>query len=329
MRFLALALSAFAVSAAVAEPVDIKEWLVPYKDSRPRDPFAESRDSVWFVGQKTSYLARLDAKTGAMEKVDLPDGAGPHNLIVDDAGIVWYAGNLKGYIGRFDPQTKEIEKIAMPDPAVRDPHTLIADAKGLIWFTAQGSNVLGRLDPKTRKVDIIPVATPRARPYGVKIAPDGAPWAVLFGVNKLARVDPSALTIEEIELPRAEARPRRLEITADGKVWYGDYAAGVLGVYDPTTKMFEEFLLPSGKGARPYATAADAAGRIWVFETGVQPNMLVGFDPKTKKFLGATPVPSGGGTVRHAHYHEPSGAVWFGTDTNYIGRAVVEPQKAQ
>ena len=27
------------------------------------------------------------------------------------------------------------------------------------------------------------------------------------------------------------------------------------------------------------------------------------------------------------HYHEPSGTVWFGTDTNYIGRAIVEPAR--
>ncbi len=32
-------------------------------------------------------------------------------------------------------------------------------------------------------------------------------------------------------------------------------------------------------------------------------------------------VPSGGGTVRHMYYHEPTHTVWFGTDTNYVGRA--------
>ena len=61
--------------------------------------------------------------------------------------------------------------------------------------------------------------------------------------------------------------------------------------------------------------------------SGVQPNVFVGFDPATESFINATEVGSGGGTIRHMHYHEPSGAVWFGTDTNYIGRAIVEPDK--
>ncbi|MGI9260559.1 MAG: lyase, partial [Woeseiaceae bacterium] len=48
-------------SAAQAEDLDIREWQVPYEESRPRDPYAESESSVWFVGQRTGYLAHLDA----------------------------------------------------------------------------------------------------------------------------------------------------------------------------------------------------------------------------------------------------------------------------
>lgn len=323
----AILLAAPAVSAE--GPIEIREWEVPWEESRPRDPYAESADSVWFVGQRTGYLARLNVASGEMTKVDLPEGEGPHNLIVGSDGVVWYAGNRTGVIGRYDPASGELEEIAMPDEAARDPHTLIFDAAGDIWFTVQGGNFMGRLNTETRNVDLIPSKTERSRPYGLKAAPDGAIWVVLFGTNKLAKIDPETLELTEIDLPRVEARPRRLEITADGRVWYGDYAAGRLGVYDPASGEFEEWILPSGEDARPYGTASDSSGKVWVFETGVQPNMLVGFDPQTEEFFSATPVPSGGGTVRHTHYHEPSGSVWFGTDTNYVGRAVVQPAKAR
>ena len=73
--------------------------------------------------------------------------------------------------------------------------------------------------------------------------------------------------------------------------------------------------------------ASDSKGRLWMVATGVQPNVFVGFDPATEEFFNATEVGSGGGTIRHMHYHEPSGAVWFGTDTNYVGRAIVEPDR--
>ena len=33
------------------------------------------------------------------------------------------------------------------------------------------------------------------------------------------------------------------------------------------------------------------------------------------------------GSVRHMYYFQPAGEVWFGTDTNYVGRAKVHRPK--
>jgi virginiamycin B lyase len=321
ISFFAGVIAVSATSLVLADSIDIREWEVPYEQSRPRDPFAESAHSVWFVGQRTGYLAHLDAESGEFTRVELKDGSGPHNLIVGSDGIVWYAGNLNRLIGRYDPATKEIEEIMMPDEAARDPHTLIFDdGEENIWFTVQGGNMMGRLNIESRKVDLVKSRTARSRPYGIKMAPDGSVWAVLFGSNKLAHINPETLEHDEIELPRSDARPRRLEVLADGRVWYVDYAKGMLGVYDPGNKDFTEWQMPQGEGSRPYGMASDASGNLWMVASGVQPT-------RTESFFGATEIKSGGGTIRHMHYHEPSGAVWFGTDTNYVGRAIVEPDK--
>ena len=209
MRLALAALVALSCATANAEPIEITEWAVPYETSRPRDPFAVSADSVWFVGQRAGYLARLDVSEGSFEKIDLKDGSGPHNLIVQSNGDVWYAGNRTALIGRYEPDTGAIEEIPMPDPKARDPHTLIFDAdESHIFFTVQGGNMMGRLTLADRKVDLIASQSTRARPYGIKLAPDGSVWATLFGTHKLAHIDPETLELEEIELPRESARPR-------------------------------------------------------------------------------------------------------------------------
>lgn len=329
MRFLTCLLLGLGIvlPACAAEPLNpvaIEEWTVPYDASRPRDPYAVSAEEIWFVGQRGNYLAHLDAESGEFARHDLGDGAGPHNLIVGADGMVWYAGNLKGYIGRYDPRTGVLEKIAMPDPAARDPHTLIFDPdQRHIWFTVQGGNFVGRLTLADRAVDLIPVPTPRARPYGIVMAPDGTVWVALFGTSKLASIDPESLALTEHPLPDAGARPRRLAATSDGQIYYVDYARGQLGHYDPASGAVEEWLMPSGKGARPYGMAVDAEDRIWFVETGVSPNSFVGFAPEEKRFFSVTHIPSGAGSVRHMDYHAPSESVWFGTDANTIGRARV------
>ena len=104
-------------------------------------------------------------------------------------------------------------------------------------------------------------------------------------------------------------------------MWYVDYAGGYLGRFDPSTRRFREWMLPGGAGARPYAMAVDDRDVVWAVETGSRPNRFVGFDTKEERFLGATPIPSGGGAVRHMYFHAPTREIWFGTDANTVGRA--------
>lgn len=308
---------------AHSEEVEITEWTVPWEQSRPRDPYVDGEGRVWFVGQRSHYIAYLEPQSGEFKRFDLEPGTGPHNLIVDRDGTVWYAGNLKAHIGKLDPRTGRITKYPMPDPAARDPHTLVFDAAGDIWFTVQGGNFIGKLEKRTGNVRLVAVPTPRARPYGIALDASGRPWVNLLGTNKLATVDPATMALREIEVPRAGARTRRIGITRDGGVWYVDYQEGYLGRYDPAAGTFREWRVPAGEGGRPYAMAVDDRDRLWFVETGVQPNRLVGFDPRSEEFFSITPIRSGGGTVRHMVFHAPSRQIWFGTDVNTIGRAVV------
>jgi virginiamycin B lyase len=325
-RLSLVALGALAIAPAAAQQAStIQEWNVPWATSRPRDPFLDRQGRVWFVGQVGHYVAVLDPKTGDFKRFDLEPGTGPHNLILDSTGIVWYAGNAARHIGRLDPKDGSIRKFAMPDSAARDPHTLVWDRNGDIWFSVQGGNFIGKLTTATGQVRLVPVQTPRARPYGIALDRTGRPWVVLFGTNKIATVDPATFELTEYPLPRADARPRRMAITSDGAVWYGDYAGGRLGRFDPRTKRVEEWPLPGGPTSRPYAVTVDDQDRIWVVETGAQPNRLVGFDTRAHRFLPSADVPSGGGTIRNMVFDPKEHVIWFGSDANTIGRAQVPP----
>ena len=312
-------------AGVLAQPtVEIREWTVPWADSRPRDPYVDAKGRVWFVGQVSDYVAMLDPETGQFAKYDLDKGAGPHNLIVDKTGIVWYAGNRASHIGRLDPSTKAIRKIDMPDAGASDPHTLVFDPKGDIWFTVQGGGYVGKLSVADGSVKLVKIPGSGTRPYGIVVDPQGRPWFNEFGTNKIGTVDPATMTLREYDLPNAGARGRRLDRTSDGALWYVDYARGFVGRLDPASGRVEEWAAASGERSRPYAMVVDDRDRIWYVETGVAPNQLVGFDTKTKRIVSTTPIPSNGATrntVRHMVYHAPTKSIWFGTDAGTIGRA--------
>jgi len=55
---------------------------------------------------------------------------------------------------------------------------------------------------------------------------------------------------------------------------------------------------PGGAKSAPYAIAITTDGMVWYSESGVKPNTIIQFDPKTEQFARAI-IPSGGGTVRN------------------------------
>jgi len=328
LRSVLIAGLTLASPAVAAGPTDgdaalraqIQEWTVPWPDTRPRDPYVGPTGTVWFVGQQGDYVASFEPDGDAFRRYDLPDGAGPHTVITDEAGA-WYAGNRAAHIGLVDPETGDIERFEMPGEGYRDPHTMAFTDEGDIWFTLQIANRIGFLDRDTGEVTLYPVPAEDARPYGLVLDDGDRPWFTLFGTNALGTFDPDAESVRMHRLPRDNARPRRLDFTPDGTLWYGDYAQGYLGRFDPGSGDVEEWRLPGGAQAAPYALRADDRGRVWAVETGLHPNRFVGFEPETERFGEPVALESGGGTVRNMVFETERDAFWFGTDANTIGRA--------
>lgn len=300
----------------------LKEWTIPWDNTRPRDPWVGPADNtIWFVGQAGDYVATLNPESGELKRYRLSPGTGPHNVIADERGA-FYAGNQDEHIGLIDPESGDIRKFRPPGNGPRDIHTMAFDSDGDIWFTEQGGNRIGWLDVDEKDFRMHEVPTKWARPYGLVVGPEDRPWATLFGTNKLATVDADG-KLREIRLPREGARPRRLDITDDGILWYVDYAQGFLGRLDTGSGGIREWPVPGGADAHPYAMALDDQGQPWFVETGPRPNRLIGFDPESESFSEPAAIPSGGGTVRHMVFDPEAGTLWFGTDTNTVVRATL------
>ena len=288
--------------------------------TRPRDPFADQKGRVWFVGQEGNYVGRINTD-GSIQRFEVDPGTNPHNLVVDAKGTVWFTGNRNNRLVKMDPETGKLTTYMIPDPSVRDPHTMMFDAKGNAWFTAQNSGFVGHFTTATGKFQLFRMEKD-SRPYGLVIDKSGRPWFDLFGTNKIGTIDPNTMEFKAYVLPNERSRPRRIELTSDGAVWYGDYTRGYLGRLDPATGKTQEWLLPSGAGSLPYGMAVDDHDRIWLAETGVQPNRIVSFDTKKKTFehnvpIGNSPTPAN--TIRHMQFDPASKMIWFGQDRGFIG----------
>jgi len=300
----ALALTDFAAHSPAPPPtvtelnVKIREWDIPSKGGHPHDPAVGPDGSLWFTEQMVSKLGRLDPATGAMKEYPLKGpNDGPHGLIADKNGDIWYTGNFAAHIGKLDPRTGEVTQYKMPDPKAEDPHTAAFDSHGILWFTVQAGNFVGRLDPQSGKIELKQPPTADSHPYGIAVNSKGIPFFCEFNANKMASIDPKTLQITEYPLPQT-ARPRRMAIAADDAVYFTDFAGGNIGRLDPATRAVKMWPSPGGPKSQPYGMAITPDSMVWYSESGVKPNTLIRFNPKTGEFARTT-IPSGGGTVRN------------------------------
>jgi virginiamycin B lyase len=300
LSILVLTATALAWAATATLNAPIKEYEVPTPKSRPHDPALAPDGSLWYTGQAANKLGRLDPKTGEFKEYPLKTpNSGPHGLVADRQGNIWFTAISGGYVGKLDPKSGAIAEYRAADGTRIDPHTPVFDHDGILWFTNEETNYIGRLDPKSGKMTLAKVPTPHAVPYGIVILQNNTPFFCEFGTNKLGTLDPASMTIHEYTLPDSGARPRRLALAPDGSIFYTDFARGYVGHFDPAAgKRLKEWPSPGGSDSEPYGIAITNDGIVWYSETGLKPNTLVRFDPKSETFS-AEQIPSGGGVVRN------------------------------
>jgi virginiamycin B lyase len=301
--------------------VAFKEWTLPTPGSRPHDPLAAPDGTIWYTGHMGNLLGHIDPQTGKITEFHPKKAmSGPHGLIMDKQGNIWFTANFKGYIGKLDPKTGDVTEYDLGGEA-RDPHTPVFDQNGTIWFTVQGADMVGRLVPETGAVKTEKVPTPKANPYGMVVTSKGVPYFVEFGANKIASIDPETMSIHEYVLPNQESRPRRVAITGDDVLYYTDYSRGYLGRFDTKSGKIAEWPSPGGARSMPYGITF-ANDVIWYSESGVKPNTLVRFDPKSEKFQ-TWVIPAGGGVVRNMTHTSDGKLVLTESGENVVALATV------
>jgi virginiamycin B lyase len=323
--------AACALQAQMGTPIPTESFEVPWgRDGRPRDAaVSPTTGLVYFVGQQGdepvgNYVAQFDPKTKAFKKFQLEKGANPHTCLVDTKGMVWYTGNRNGTLGRINPATGEIKVFKLTDSTVRDPHTMVFDKDGNIWFTAQQTNAIGFFNVTTEQFRFVkpPVLEGNTRrsnlPYGIVMDSKGRPWFNLFQKNLIGTVDPVTFELKTYPVGNDSTTNRRIAITSDDKIYYTDYRRGRLGFLDPATGRTEDYPLPGGSATLPYGIIIDDQDRVWVNESGLQPNKLAGFDPKTKKFFHHSVIPGERNTVRHMFFDKKTKQIWWAMDSGQL-----------
>jgi virginiamycin B lyase len=249
----------------------------------------------------------------AIQRFDVPAGAGPHDVAPAADGGVWFTAQRAGYLGHLDPKTGEVTKVSLG--AGSRPHGVITGPGDAAWVTDGGLNAIVRVDGHSRQVRRFPLPAGRADANLNTATFDGAGALWFTGQNGVyGRLDPASGRINVYDAPRG-AGPYGITTTPDGHVYYASLAGshiaqiatdtGRATVIEPPTK---------GQGAR--RVWADRQGRVWVSE--YNGGRLARYDPGTGKWR-EWPLP-GDHPQPYAVFVDDTGTVWLSDFT--AGRLV-------
>jgi streptogramin lyase len=95
--------------------VVITEYELPRLELATHDVAGDSKGNIWYSPHRSSYIGRLDPRTGAVQEFHIPlERAdvlpGTHWIQVDRNDIVWGSENWGHNIYRFDPKSSGAER---------------------------------------------------------------------------------------------------------------------------------------------------------------------------------------------------------------------------
>ena len=292
---------------------------------RDHDPLAGLDGSVWYSGQMAGVIGHLDPKTGKFNEFLLPDDPGPHGLIMDKDGNVWFTANFKGYIGKLDTKTGEVKHYELdPEAAIRIRRCLTATGN---FLHRAGRGHGGPLEHGDGRNGISAGAD--AEGESLRDGGDEQAHSVLCGIRRQQdrqhrSGNDGAFMNTCCRIRRA--RPRRVAITSDNVLYYTDFGRGYLGEFDTKTNKFVEGVALTQRTEIAAVRNTSVNDIIWYSESGVKPNTLVRFDPKTEKFQ-TWVIPSGGGVVRNMMHTADGKMVMTESGENKVALVTVKNGK--
>jgi len=263
--------------------VVITEYELPRLELATHDVAGDSQGYLWYSTHRSSYIGRLDPRTGAIKEFHIPlEGAGvlpgTHWINVDRNGIVWGTENWAHNIYRFDPKTEEFKRIPwkvtepVNSPAVGN---VAFDPEGFLWRARERK--VTKVDAATGNLVTSYVLKKFAGTYGSAMSHDGR----YFGGGAWPRDGVVVVDTKTGEVFEPDSSPTsgpaRGEFDPQGNYWAGG-RGGMLVKFDTTDKRIHEYRIPTPYVSL-YTARADKNGEVWAGE--LQGGRYLRFTPKT------------------------------------------------
>jgi virginiamycin B lyase len=201
---------------------------------------------IYVSGQNMDHIAKLNYDGQILEYYKMPDGSGPHGLLLDKQGQLWVSLEFTGEVAQLDDHGGIVKKIAVnlnaagaKTPINVAPHGIGLDADcETIWFTGKRTSSVGKINPDG-SVEHFQLNNLAALPIFLSAGPDQAIWGTELLAGHILNVTGNG-TVREFKIPTANSRP--IAVIPDPSapyMWFTEEAGVKIGRVDMSGKIIE------------------------------------------------------------------------------------------
>lgn len=165
---------------------EMKIWDAP-KGRGPYGIATTPDGTVYYVSLAGSYLARIDAATGAATVIQPPTpDQGARRVWSDRNGQLWVSEWNSGNLSVYDPKRNAWQTFRLPGERPRT-YSVYVDETDKVWVTDFAANAILRFDPGPRRFEAFPSDRPNANVRQMLGRP-GEAWGAESGTDRLVVV---------------------------------------------------------------------------------------------------------------------------------------------
>ena len=139
---------------------------------------------VYYASLAGSYIAHIDAETGAATVIEPPTpNQGARRVWSDSRGQIWVSEWNAGQVAMYDPATGAWREWRLPGDQPQ-AYAVYVDDQDMVWLSEFGANALVRFDPARETFEVFPLPSSPANVRQILGRP-GEIWGAESGVDKL------------------------------------------------------------------------------------------------------------------------------------------------
>ncbi len=231
-----------------------------------------SDEFIFVTGQKMHKLAKFNYKGELLEYYNMPDGSGPHGILIDKKGQLWVSLEFNGEVVRLDENGYIVQCIDVKmypnkdktQPINTAPHGIGLDADGeTIWFTGKRTSTIGKISPEGM-VEHFQLQTLASLPIFLFAGKSSGMWGTeLFG-NCILNISPDG-KVNEYPIPTTGSRPIAvISDPVENCMWFTEEAGVKIGKIDADGSISEYPVPALQKNDILASLSFDAEMNLWV-----------------------------------------------------------------